>query len=152
MQIGINFVAALVGVGGFLLGYDVGIISGVLAMDSFNAFSAITVSMPYTARFYRNGDIEFECDWIPGSPVKWWVVPHGDNEHGDSPWFRLPRSPLRVFTIGDSRAGVWIINSGVYIDDSPFQNSVGAQPNDKSGSAGVKWLVLPVHHRNQYGA
>ena len=37
MQIGINFVAALVGVGGFLLGYDVGIISGVLAMDSFKA-------------------------------------------------------------------------------------------------------------------
>jgi sugar porter (SP) family MFS transporter len=37
MQIGINFIAAFVGVGGFLLGYDVGIISGVLAMDSFKA-------------------------------------------------------------------------------------------------------------------
>ena len=35
MPIGINFIAAFVGVGGFLLGYDVGIISGVLAMDSF---------------------------------------------------------------------------------------------------------------------
>ena len=35
MPIGINFIAAFVGVGGFLLGYDVGIIGGVLAMDSF---------------------------------------------------------------------------------------------------------------------
>jgi hypothetical protein len=35
MELGINFIAAFVGVGGFLLGYDVGIISGVLAMDSF---------------------------------------------------------------------------------------------------------------------
>lgn len=32
-----NFIAAFVGVGGFLLGYDVGIISGVLAMDSFKS-------------------------------------------------------------------------------------------------------------------
>eukprot|EP01043_Picozoa_sp_COSAG02_P005353 COSAG02_NODE_144_length_34086_cov_65.390944_28_plen_365_part_00 len=37
MELGINFIAAFVGVGGFLLGYDVGIISGVLAMDSFKS-------------------------------------------------------------------------------------------------------------------
>ena len=35
VQLGMNFIATFVGVGGFLLGYDVGIISGVLAMDSF---------------------------------------------------------------------------------------------------------------------
>lgn len=37
VELGINFIAAFVGVGGFLLGYDVGIISGVLAMDSFTS-------------------------------------------------------------------------------------------------------------------
>ena len=34
-MVGMAGIAAFVGVGGFLLGYDVGIIGGVLAMDSF---------------------------------------------------------------------------------------------------------------------
>eukprot|EP01052_Picozoa_sp_SAG31_P007021 SAG31_NODE_330_length_17593_cov_4.817891_16_plen_92_part_00 len=37
MPIGMNFIATFVGVGGFLLGYDVGIVSGVLTMPTFKA-------------------------------------------------------------------------------------------------------------------
>ena len=37
-------IAAIVGVGGFFLGYDVGIISGVLAMDGFaDVFGTVAV-------------------------------------------------------------------------------------------------------------
>ena len=102
----------------------------------------VTIHMPYTARFYRDGAIEVECDWIDGSPLKRWAVPPSD-----SPWFRLPRSHLHIFTIGDTRAGVWIINSGVYIDDRPLQEYPGAEPQDKGGSVGLKWLVQPLPHR-----
>ena len=93
----------------------------------------VTIHMPYTARFYRDGAIEVECDWIDGSPLKRWAVPPSD-----SPWFRLPRSHLHIFTIGDTRAGVWIINSGVYIDDRPLQEYPGAEPQARRTTNGIQ--------------
>jgi hypothetical protein len=120
------------------------------AMRARSGLGAVTLRMPYTARFHRNGSLEFECDWVRGrgSPhTQLWDVPHGGV---DSPWFRLPQSHLHVFTVGDTRAGVWIINSGVYIDDTQWQASLGAAPADKGGSSGIKWLLQPLPHRKGF--
>jgi SP family galactose:H+ symporter-like MFS transporter len=55
-RIGITFVCALVGVGGFLLGYDIGIISGVLVMDSFQcAFQYNDWQKAYIVTFFGVG-------------------------------------------------------------------------------------------------
>jgi hypothetical protein len=69
---------------------------------------SITIRMPYTARFFRSGRIEVDCHWITGEPTHAVTVVHPV----DSPWIRLPQSHLQIFTVGDSRADVWIINSG----------------------------------------
>ena len=122
------------------------------AMRARSGVGAITIKMPYTARFFRNGSLEVVCDWLVaenGSAVppttRRFELPA---EGVDSPWFRLPQSHLHVFTIGDTRAGVWIINSGIYVDDTPWQGSAGAAPGDKGGSSGIKWLVQPLPHRS----
>ena len=118
------------------------------AMRGRSGVSAVTIRMPYTARFFRSGAIEVECDWI--DPVAKSPHPHVhriDVPVSDSPWFRLPQSHLHIFTIGDTRAHVWIINSGVFIDDRALQDSPGAKPQDKGGSFGYKWLVQPLPHR-----
>lgn len=52
-----------------------------------------------------------------------------------------------MFTVGDSRADVWILNSGIYIDDVEFMTSPNAKPGDKGGSTGNKWMVMPLPHR-----
>lgn len=119
------------------------------AMRGRSSIHAVTIRMPYTARFFRDGNIEVECDWIE-SPVGKSAGQHVhriDVPISDSPWFRLPQSHLHIFTIGDTRAHVWIINSGVYIDDRALQDSPGAKPQDKGGSLGYKWLVQPLPHR-----
>lgn len=122
------------------------------AMRGRSGVRAVTIRMPYTVRFFRNGAIEVECDWIE-TPVGKSPKSPGPHVHridvpiSDSPWFRLPQSHLHIFTIGDTRAHVWIINSGVYIDDRPLQDSPGAKPEDKGGSVGYKWLVQPLPHR-----
>lgn len=85
------------------------------AMRGRSSIHAVTIRMPYTARFFRSGAIEVECDWIE-SPVGKSAGQHVhriDVPISDSPWFRLPQSHLHIFTIGDTRAHVWIINSGV---------------------------------------
>lgn len=123
-------------------------------MRARSGVRAITVSMPYTARFFRDGAIEVDCDWIAAATDSTGNAPAHNTLHrievpdaSDSPWFRLPQSHLHIFTIGDTRAGVWIINSGVYVDDRVLQDSPGAQPQDKGGSVGYKWLVQPLPHR-----
>jgi len=83
--------------------------------------TGITVRMPYTARYHRDGTIEVVCDWIDGSPVKRWRVNHPT----DSPEFRLPQTILEFFAIGDSRTDVWIVNSCVYVQDASYQQNPG---------------------------
>ena len=38
---------------------------------------------------------------------------------------------IQVFTVGDSRADVWIVNSGIYVDDAEYMTSPNAKPGDK---------------------
>jgi hypothetical protein len=78
------------------------------AMRARSGAPSITIRMPYTARFFRSGRIEVDCHWITGEPTHAVTVVHPV----DSPWIRLPQSHLQIFTVGDSRADVWIINSG----------------------------------------
>jgi len=67
----------------------------------------------------------------------------------DSPWMRLPQTHMGVFTVGDSRADVWIINSGLYVDDEQFMASPGADSMDNTKPQGNKWMILPLPHRQQ---
>jgi len=113
------------------------------AMRARSGAAGITLRMPYTARFYRSGLIEVDCHWISATHTHAVTVKHPV----DSPWIRLPQSHMQIFTVGDSRADVWILNSGVYIDDAPYMSSPRAAPGDKGGSVGNKWLVLPVPHK-----
>lgn len=103
--------------------------------------TGLTVKMPYTARVCRDGRLEFVCDWIKGSPTKGWRL----KEAVDSPWFRLPKSILQVFTIGDSRADVWVFNSGLYVDDLALHH--GPVDRNKGGANGSRWILLPLPHR-----
>jgi hypothetical protein len=41
--------------------------------------------------------------------------------------------------------------AGIYVDDAEFMASSGADPSDKGGSVGNKWLVLPLPHRLDTG-
>lgn len=97
------------------------------AMRARSRVRAITIRMPYTARFFRSGDIEVDCDWIAesngSSRVHRIEVPVSD-----SPWFRLPQSHLHIFTIGDTRSGVWIINSGIYASTEVIRRCNSAIP------------------------
>lgn len=115
------------------------------AMRARSGVNGIVVRMPYTVRFHRGGLIEFDCHWIEGAPVHKQHVAHPV----DSPWMRLPQSHMQVFTVGDSRADVWIINSGLYVDDENFMAAPGADNGDKGGSHGNKWLVLPIPHKSR---
>eukprot|EP00039_Didymoeca_costata_P012823 m.186591 g.186591 ORF g.186591 m.186591 type:complete len:378 (-) comp15592_c0_seq15:1425-2558(-) len=115
------------------------------AMKARSKVTGITLHMPYTVRFYRGGKIEFDCHWIQGTPTHTQLIAHPV----DSPWIRLPRTKLMMFTVGDSRADVWILNSGIYIDDTEYMSSTSANPADKGGAIGNKWLVVPVPHKLQ---
>ena len=73
-------IAAIVGVGGFFLGYDVGIISGVLAMDGFadvfgtvavpgaKAFLWLNLHADYhsTTRFSHPANLLLDCQPLVG--------------------------------------------------------------------------------------
>ena len=42
---------------------------------------------------------------------------------------------------------MWIVNSGLFVEDNRFTGDPpGAQPDDKGGSTGYKWLILPIPH------
>eukprot|EP00041_Stephanoeca_diplocostata_P015071 m.284787 g.284787 ORF g.284787 m.284787 type:complete len:375 (+) comp19914_c0_seq2:379-1503(+) len=113
------------------------------AMRARSRAPGITLRMPYTVRFHRAGVIEVDCHWISEAYVHSLTVGHPV----DSPWIRLPQSHMQIFTVGDSRADVWIVNSGIYINDESFMSSPNADPADKGGSQGNKWMVLPIPHK-----
>ena len=77
------------------------------AMKARSGVGGITLHMPYTVRFYREGNIEVDCHWLDGNPTHKIAISHPV----DSPWMRMPQSHLQIFTVGDSRADVWILNS-----------------------------------------
>ena len=97
----------------------------------------------YTARFCGDGVIDVTCDWIEGSPHHAFRVQHP----ADNPFVTLPMSYLQIFTIGDSRGDVWIINSGVLIDDRKFFDGSAAPPVGKAQHNGSRWLVQPIPSR-----
>eukprot|EP00041_Stephanoeca_diplocostata_P015075 m.284843 g.284843 ORF g.284843 m.284843 type:complete len:352 (+) comp19914_c0_seq5:379-1434(+) len=111
------------------------------AMRARSRAPGITLRMPYTVRFHRAGVIEVDCHWISEAYVHSLTVGHPV----DSPWIRLPQSHMQIFTVGDSRADVWIVNSGIYINDESFMSSPNADPADKGGYAchGGMPSVLP---------
>jgi len=113
------------------------------AMRARSGVTGVTIRMPYSVRFHRDGLIEVSCDWIPGGYLHGVKIEHPV----DSPWIRLPQSHLQIFTVGDSRADVWIVNSGVYIEDAEYMASPGASPGNKGGSVGNKWMILPIPHK-----
>lgn len=115
------------------------------AMKARSGVGGITLHMPYTVRFYREGSIEVDCHWIEGNPTHKVAISHPV----DSPWMRMPQSHLQIFTVGDSRADVWIVNSGIYIDDTEYMSSPNAKPGGKGTSTGNKWMVLPIPHKIQ---
>ena len=42
---------------------------------------------------------------------------------------------------------MWIVNSGLSVQDNGFTaDPPGANPDDKGGSTGYKWLILPLPH------
>ena len=93
------------------------------AMRARSGAAGITIHMPYTVRFFRSGLIEVDCHWIPDTPTHAVTIEHPV----DSPWIRLPQSHLQIFTVGDSRADVWIVNSGTSFEHS-FTSSTSHKP------------------------
>eukprot|EP00040_Diaphanoeca_grandis_P029217 m.170601 g.170601 ORF g.170601 m.170601 type:complete len:370 (-) comp31615_c0_seq5:66-1175(-) len=115
------------------------------AMKARTKAAAVLVKFPYTVRFFRSGTIEFECHWINDTYIHRQEIV----QPVDSPWMRLPQTHMQIFTVGDSRADVWILNSGLFLDDAHFMSSPTANANDKGGSTGNKWMVLPIPHKKQ---
>ena len=78
VQLGMNFIATFVGVGGFLLGYDVGIFSGVLAMDSFKEVFRYDEDLDESEQFLR--DYMINKSWLETTSMQ-----HGSSGGRDSP-------------------------------------------------------------------
>ena len=51
---------------------------------------------------------------------------------------------LQLFTIGNTAGNVWILNSGVHIDDMPFFAGGGDDPDKKAKGTGYRWMAMPL--------
>ncbi len=100
---------------------------GIQARESIG----ITLFMPYTCRFFRDGRIEIETYWEDRGPTIFKFHPRQESvqirPQGDRfPGFisELPNSstlkfPLHIFVLGDLRLGAWIIQAGVFMTGLP---------------------------------
>ncbi len=107
------------------LGMDHSSCPGIQAREQIG----ITLFMPYTIRFFREGKIEIDAFWDKSDKKPFLIQPiqstvpiaQGQEEF---PGFitQLPSKnlnwPLHIFMLGDLRAQAWIIQSGVKINEN----------------------------------
>ncbi|MDL1873408.1 hypothetical protein FBR05_14605 [Deltaproteobacteria bacterium PRO3] len=91
----------------------------------------ITLFMPYTCRFFRDGRVEVDTYWEEGGSGKFTFIPTQEmvqirptGERFPGYIAELPQSsslkfPLHMFVLGDLRVGAWIIQAGVFMTGLP---------------------------------
>jgi hypothetical protein len=99
----------------------------------------ITLFMPYTVRFHRDGRLEMEAPWTQGGPsVHSWkpeqaLVEIGDDGAHAFPGDEIvlpftPEAPMKVFSLGDIRVGTWVLDSGVAMRGLPSEYTLFILP------------------------